>query len=92
MSDSHLKNDQFLTNLDVLVDLFYYSALDGGLTQDVVWSDACLTTVDKLTPRDATVLGENNNSKVSNLEDTLLCCIHTKHFHILKLNRELCWI
>ncbi len=53
-------------NLDALVDLFYYSALDGGFTQDIVWSDACLATVDKLSPCDATVLEEYNNTKVLN--------------------------
>lgn len=37
-----------------LSDALHHPALDAGFTQDVVWSDACLTRVDKLPPGDTT--------------------------------------
>lgn len=36
-----------------LPDALHHPALDAGLTQDVVWSDARLTTVGELPPCDA---------------------------------------
>lgn len=41
-------------------DAFNHSALDAGLTQDVVGGDASLSTVDKLPPRDAAVHRSTN--------------------------------
>lgn len=38
-----------------LPDAFHNLSLDAGFTQDVVWSDAGLTTVGKLSPCDTTV-------------------------------------
>lgn len=37
-----------------LSDALHHSALDARLTQNVVWSDARLPTVDELPPRDTT--------------------------------------
>lgn len=41
-----------LQYLNTLLDLFNDPVLDAGLTKDVVWGDAGLTTVTVLPPRD----------------------------------------
>lgn len=43
------------SDLHCLPDFLYHSVLDGGVTQNVVWGNACLTAVGEFTPSNAAV-------------------------------------
>lgn len=66
-----------LTDQQSLPDAFNHAALDAGLTQDVVWSDARLAAVHKLSPSDAaadetdmtTILSERFRINQQNLQN-----------------------
>ena len=51
-----------------LSDAFHHLTLDAGFTQDEVWSDAGLTTVHKLTPRDTTAHKQGMETLINSVD------------------------